>query len=154
MLGSIARKLRIFGFDTLYVANVEDGEILKLGIDQERTILTADKEFFKRIVKARASGVLVGGSNELEDIVHILERAGVRIVDPGEIGTRCSICNGTLELADASDISTLPERVTSGYTNFFKCISCGKLYWEGTHLKRIRVFIQRINDTLAKAQLR
>src|SRR6185503_765174 len=78
MLGSVARKLRIFGFDTLYLAHVEDNEVLKIGVDQDRVILTADKEFFKRIVKANAKGVLVGGSDELEDLVHILEKNGIR----------------------------------------------------------------------------
>jgi uncharacterized protein len=41
MLGSIARKLRIFGFDTLYNAQVNDDEILKIGMEQDRVILTA-----------------------------------------------------------------------------------------------------------------
>ena len=48
MLGSIARKLRIFGFDTLYVAHAHDDEILKIGIAEDRIILTCDKELFKR----------------------------------------------------------------------------------------------------------
>ncbi|HYX72308.1 MAG TPA: Mut7-C RNAse domain-containing protein, partial [Nitrososphaera sp.] len=67
MLGSIARKLRIFGFDTLYDAQVnDDDEILKIGMEQDRVILTADKELFKRIVKIGARGVLVsGGASEL-----------------------------------------------------------------------------------------
>jgi len=47
MLGSVARKLRIFGFDTLYIAHAHDDEILKTGIEQGRVILTADKELFK-----------------------------------------------------------------------------------------------------------
>ena len=33
---------------------LKTAKILRLGIDQGRIILTADKEFFKRIVKARA----------------------------------------------------------------------------------------------------
>ena len=47
MLGSVARKLRIFGFDTAYVAHTADDEVLKLGVEQGRIILTADKEFFQ-----------------------------------------------------------------------------------------------------------
>ena len=44
MLGSIARKLRVFGFDTLYNAQAHDDEILKIAMEQDRVILTADKE--------------------------------------------------------------------------------------------------------------
>src|ERR687897_3186670 len=98
MLGNIARKLRIFGFDTIYLAHAPDDEILKIGIDQDRVILTADKELFKRIVKAGARGVLVsGGASELEDLVHILTKNGITSVGMNGIGSRCSICNGPLE---------------------------------------------------------
>ena len=74
MLGSVARKLRIFGFDTLYTAHAHDDEILKTGIEQGRVILTADKELFKRVVKAGARGVLVSGSGELEVLMHNLSQ--------------------------------------------------------------------------------
>src|SRR5215510_2346594 len=67
MLGSIARKLRIFGFDTLYLAQAGDNEILRIGMEEGRVILTADKELFKRIIKVGARGVLLrGGASELE----------------------------------------------------------------------------------------
>lgn len=77
MLGSVARKLRIFGFDTLYIAHARDDEILKTGIEQGRVILTADKELFKRVVKAGARGVLVSGGSDVDDLVHILSKNGV-----------------------------------------------------------------------------
>src|SRR5215218_5399950 len=98
MLGSIARKLRIFGFDTLYNAQINDDEILKMGIEQDRVILTADKELFKRIVKVGARGVLVGGGpSELEDLAHIFTKSGIKSLDMNDIGSRCSVCNGLLE---------------------------------------------------------
>lgn len=138
MLGSVARKLRIFGFDTLYLAHVEDSEVLKIGVDQDRVILTADKEFFKRIVKAKAGGVLVGGSDELEDLVHILEKNGIRSIDRTE--SRCSMCNGKLVEVSPNDVQeSLPEKIASNHKEFFKCASCGKIYWEGSHIKRIRL---------------
>ena len=87
MLGNIARKLRIFGFDTIYLAHARDDEILKIGIEQDRVILTADKELFKRIVKVGARGVLVsGGASELEDLIHILTKNGITSVGTSGIG--------------------------------------------------------------------
>ena len=98
MLGNIARKLRIFGFDTLYMAQAHDDEILKTGIKQDRVILTADKELFKRIVKVGARGVLVSaGASELEDLVHILTENGITSIGMDGLGSRCSVCNGHLE---------------------------------------------------------
>jgi uncharacterized protein with PIN domain len=159
MLGSIARKLRIFGFDTLYNAQAHDDEILKIGIEQDRVILTADKELFKRIVKFGARGVLVsGGASELEDLVHILRKTGIKSVGMDGIGSRCSVCNGSLEERtsdhlkkkddDNNENVALPDRVIACHSQFFQCTVCGKVYWEGSHLKRITDLVRNLNGEL------
>ena len=161
MLGNIARKLRIFGFDTLYMAQANDDEILKIGIKQDRVILTADKELFKRIVKVGARGVLVsGGASELEDLVDILTKAGITSVGMNGIGSRCSVCNGHLEERtsdqvknddcnnDNNDDVIVPDKVIACHKQFFQCIACGKIYWEGGHLKRIRALVRNLDAKL------
>jgi uncharacterized protein with PIN domain len=151
MLGSIARKLRIFGFDTQYAAHVDDSEVLKIGIDQGRVILTADKELFKRVVKANAAGVLVDGVSELDDLVYILQKSGVRYLDEAAIGSRCSVCNGPLVSASARDAQEkLPEKVVMTHNEFSKCASCGKMFWEGSHIEHMRVLAKNIDSRLGK----
>ena len=165
MLGNIARKLRIFGFDTIYLAQAHDDEILKIGIEQNRVILTADKELFKRIVKVGARGVLVsGGASELEDLVHILTKNGITSVGMNGIGSRCSICNGPLEERTLDQVKNdddddndgddhvvivgVPDKVIARHNQFFQCTACGKIYWEGGHLKRIRALVQNLDAKL------
>jgi uncharacterized protein len=160
MLGNIARKLRIFGFDTVYMAQAHDDEILKIGIEQDRVILTADKELFKRIVKAGARGVLVsGGASELEDLVHILTKNGITSVGMNGIGSRCSVCNGPLEERTSDqvknddcnnndDVIVVPDKVIACHNQFFQCTACGKIYWEGGHLKRIRALVRNLDAKL------
>ncbi len=163
MLGNIARKLRIFGFDTLYMAQANDDEILKTGIKQDRVILTADKELFKRIVKVGARGVLVssGGASELEDLVHILTENGITSIGMNGIGSRCSVCNGHLEERTSDQVKNdddgcnnsnndviIPDKVIACHNQFFQCIACGKIYWEGGHLKRIRALVRNLDAKL------
>jgi uncharacterized protein with PIN domain len=161
MLGNIARKLRIFGFDTIYMAHAHDDEILKIGIKQDRVILTADKELFKRVVKVGARGVLVsGGASEFEDLVHILSKNGITSVDMNRIGSRCSICNGRLEERTSEQVKNdddcnnndddviVPDKVIARHNQFFQCIACGKIYWEGGHLKRIRALVRKLDAKL------
>ena len=163
MLGGIARKLRIFGFDTLYNAQADDDEILKIGMEQDRVILTADKELFKRIVKIGARGVLVsGGAIELEALVHILRKSGIKSVGMDGIGSRCSVCNGSLEKRTSDHLKkndddnnnnnnenvALPDRVIACHNQFFCCTVCGKVYWEGSHLKRIIELVRNLDDEL------
>jgi uncharacterized protein with PIN domain len=151
MLGSVARKLRIFGYDTLYLVHVEDSEVLKIGLEQDRIILTADKEFFKRIVKANARGVLVDGTDEVDDLVHVFEKNGIRSIDePGTI-SRCSVCNGELNETSVKEAEEeLPEKIATNHEVFFRCTSCSKLYWEGSHMKRIKALARRVDSRLAR----
>jgi uncharacterized protein len=152
MLGSVARKLRIFGFDTLYVAHAHDDEILKTGIEQGRIILTADKELFKRIVKAGACGVLVSGAGDLEDLVHILSKNGITSLDLGGIGSRCSMCNGSLEEKKPEQVKNgVPGKVAELHREFYQCTSCGKVYWKGGHLRRIRALAKSVDSRLSRA---
>ena len=152
MLGSVARKLRIFGFDTLYIAHAHDDEILKMGIDQARVILTADKELFKRIIKAGAAGVLVSGGSELEDLVHILSKNGITSVELGGIGSRCSVCNGLLEEKKPEQVkNVVPGKVAQLQREFFQCITCGKIYWAGGHMGRIKALARNIDCKLGGA---
>lgn len=165
MLGNIARKLRIFGFDTVYRAQVDDDEILKIGIEQDRVILTADKELFRRIVKVGARGVLVSsGTTEFEALVHILMKNGITSVGMNGIGSRCSVCNGHLKQRTLDQVKNdddedynncnnndgviVPDKVIACHNQFFQCISCGKIYWEGGHVKRIRDLVQNIDAKL------
>jgi uncharacterized protein len=158
MLGSIARKLRVFGFDTLYNAQAHDDEILKIAMEQDRVILTADKELFKRIVKIGAHGVLVSGdASEIEDLVHILRKSGIKSVGMDGIGSRCSLCNGSLKERrldrvkknDDNDVEdVVPERVIAYHNQFFQCTACGKIYWEGSHLKRITDLVRKLDAEL------
>jgi hypothetical protein len=152
MLGSVARKLRIFGFDTLYIAHAHDNEILKTGIEQGRVILTADKELFKRVVKAGARGVLVSGGSDVEDLVHILSKNGVTSVDLDGIGSRCSMCNGLLEEKEPDQVKDgVPDKVAACHSEFYKCTTCGKVYWEGGHLRRIRALAKSVDTKLGRA---
>ena len=155
MLGSVARKLRIFGFDTLYVAHASDDEILKIGIEQNRVILTADKDLFKRIVKAGADGVLVDSraGDDVPDLVHILAKNGITSIGLDGISSRCSVCNGLLEARTPEQVrDSLPgERIAELQSEFYQCTSCGKVYWEGGHLRRIRALAKRVDRELRSA---
>ncbi len=152
MLGSVARKLRIFGFDTLYIAHAHDDEILKTGIEQGRVILTADKELFKRVVKTGVRGVLVSGAGDLEDLVHILSKNGITSVDLDGIGSWCSMCNGLLEQKEPDQVkNAVPRKVAELHREFYQCTTCCKVYWEGGHLRRIRALVRSIDTKLGRA---
>jgi uncharacterized protein with PIN domain len=152
MLGSVARKLRIFGFDTLYVPDTSDNEVLRLASEQNRIILTADKELFKRMVKQGAQGVLVEGMSDLDDMAHIFEKLGIS-ADLSRMGSRCTSCNVALVQKRPEEVGRLvPATVLARHEGFWQCTDCHKVYWDGGHLGRIRAFARHLEERLAASK--
>jgi uncharacterized protein len=73
------------------------------------------------------------------------------------IGSRCSVCNGHLEERTSDQVKNddrnnddviVPDKVIACHNQFFQCIACSKIYWEGGHLKRIRALIRNLDAKL------
>jgi uncharacterized protein with PIN domain len=155
MLGSVARKLRIFGFDTLYLRHFNDEDVLKIGVAQNRIILTCDRELFRRIVKAGAHGALLQGSDDLEDIAHVLSKYQISSISFSTFNSRCSACNGLIIKEKIIDIKRhLPSNIIKWHDEFFQCTNCNKIYWEGSHVIRIRALARELNIKLKKKEAR
>jgi uncharacterized protein with PIN domain len=149
MLGSVARKLRIFGFDTLYFRHFSDDDVLRIGIAQNRIILTCDRELFRRIVKAGVHGALLQGSDDLEDIAHVLSKYEISSISFRTLNSRCSVCNGIIIKEKNIDIKRyLPSDIIKWHDEFFQCTNCNKIYWEGSHVTRIRALARELNIKL------
>jgi uncharacterized protein with PIN domain len=154
MLGSTARKLRILGFDTLYMKHTSDDVILETGLVENRIILTCDKSFFKRIVKVGAKGILLENFNDMENIVYTLSKYGVTSLCFDAARSRCSVCNGSLVKKKPVDIKkTIPSEIIKRHNEFFQCVNCNKIYWEGSHVGRIQLLVQKIENIMKKRTL-
>jgi hypothetical protein len=71
MLGKMARKLRMFGFDTIYDSNIDDKDILDSSRYQNRIVLTSDRTLVKRCKKKGINTILTYKGTELENLVTI-----------------------------------------------------------------------------------
>jgi len=150
MLGKVAKKLRLFGFDTEYLANTDDNEIIKRSLDSKRIILTKDKQLHKRLIKLKIPSFPIISENELETLVIIMKESHINYVYsvPNE-NTRCSLCNGTLdEIQKPSLVNVVPKKVFENTSMFFECSNCNKIYWDGKHIKEINQIIDKINKEI------
>ncbi len=131
MLGKLAKWLRIMGYDTELAGRVSDAELVRIAKAEKRLILTRDKGIKDNAVYMPES---------IEDQLVKLARMGLITIPDEPVPRRCSVCNGELE-----PITTgLPYGIKSGW----KCKKCGKVYWAGSHWKRIRVFLKRIRQRI------
>jgi uncharacterized protein len=152
MLGDIARKLRILGYDTAYMKDTSDSCVLQAALEEKRILLTRDKELFKRVVKGGVQGILLEKQDETDNIAYALTKNKIYCVSFDARTARCSLCNGILEPRSSTKVKRrLPRNVVTTYSNFFQCSNCGKAYWEGSHISRLHMLAQRINNKIKKS---
>ncbi|HQN76169.1 MAG TPA: Mut7-C RNAse domain-containing protein [Methanomassiliicoccales archaeon] len=131
MLGSLARWLRIMGYDSEYLRDEADGELL--AILGDRYLLTRDKQLAQR---AGARGFYMESDDLDVQLSAVVERFGLRL---DLERTRCTACNGQLERVPKERVEhKVPEGTWSGHQDFWMCQGCGKVYWQGAHWKNIR----------------
>ncbi len=136
MLGSLARWLRFMGYDTAYPAVTEDNDLIGLSREEERTLLTRDKELVSRCAGAIAirSDVL---DEQIREVAAVLP---LRLVKPL---SRCSLCNTVIQAISPEDVAGIvPEGVRSRHQEFWRCPSCGRVYWQGSHWDKM---VERLN---------
>lgn len=139
MLGSLARKLRVFGYDTVYFRDGPDSELERLASDEGRILLTSDRRLFAHAASKGLLAFLVQGSSErsrLESVVEGAKRASIRL----EHGpTRCAYCNGELALVRKAGVAgRIPKAVLAKHRVFYRCAGCDKFYWKGRQWSRLR----------------
>ena len=142
-LGKLAKYLRLFGFDTLYRNDYSDRRIAQLSRQGGRTVLTRDIGLLKR--KKILRGYWLREEMPLRQLEMVLDR----FVAPGSIApfSRCLCCNGPLRrVAKQAIEKKLPPRTRRYYEEFYRCSKCAKIYWPGSHYRKMKAFIETKGD--------
>jgi uncharacterized protein len=136
MLGSLAKWLRILGFDTYYpTAQTSDDEILTRAKQEHRLIISRDKELLARGKKQSLDVLGIHTTHLPEQITQVL--AYLRI-DSAALLSRCIICNTPLLSVPKDTVQNIiPPKVFETRDAFWLCPSCKKYYWRGTHYENM-----------------
>jgi len=149
MLGNIAKKLRLFGYDSKYFSDIDDDELIKIAKEENRIIISRDENLVNKAQKLGMDTIFVTKNKELEQFSEILNHIELDIFQISGDTARCPKCNSITESIDKSSIKNkVPKRVYDANERFWKCKSCGKYYWEGTHIKNLKEFVGKINERL------
>jgi uncharacterized protein len=142
MLGSLARKLRIFGFDTLYFGEGGDPELEALSKKERRVILTSDRRLFARSEGRGIRAILVEGRTDRARLRSVKRQSGpaMTLLLGGRRLSRCAVCNGELDVIGKRDAAStkIPAKVLARHRLFYTCRSCSRFYWRGKHWERLR----------------
>ena len=131
MLGTLAKWLRLLGYDTVFAPSLDDHALARLARAEGRVLLTRDRALAAR----RGLQSLLVREGELEaQIAQVVQALGL----PPRAEPRCAACNGELAVAPKEAVQSLvPPYVFHTQNEFRRCLSCGRIYWRGTHWPHI-----------------
>jgi len=147
MLGKLAVWLRISGYDTIYISdlNVKDEDDFLLNNHRDRVLVTRDRELYHRSIKSKRKVILIK-SDLVEDQIREMRKIGVEFRIVME---RCSVCNTPLRKAKNDEILRIMKRegiredLREKYELWY-CERCDKLYWMGSHWRNMVKFLKRV----------
>lgn len=148
MLQRLGSWLRAAGYDTLIESDGRDDyALLREAIAEHRQLLTRDR---KLLEYRRAPGhVILLEGNNLEQCAASLSRQLVMDWQYRPF-TRCLVCNTELRPADASWQAAVPADVRRKEGTLY-CPTCNKVYWDGSHVRRMRHRLRQWQQAFAGA---
>lgn len=149
MLGKLAKKLRLLGYDSLYSSSMDDDEIIKLAKNENRILITKDVPLSQKAKKQQIETIQITKENEIEQFLQINEKTNQGKFTVSGENSRCSVCNGELQYTEKNEVSNkVPTGVFENMNDFWICKECKKIYWEGTHIKNLKKFTAKLNERL------
>jgi len=141
MLASLARLLRAAGYDAdLAMGGRRDEAILARAKAEARVLLTRDR----RLASAGGPGAVLLAEATAEAQARALSRA-LPIDWTLAPFTRCVVDNAPLRSATPEEVARMPQESRSRGGPFRACPVCGRLYWPGSHVKRMAARLQALS---------
>jgi uncharacterized protein with PIN domain len=136
MLMRLGRWLRLVGMDVANPGDDDDPELMIKAMRENRVLITRDKRLAENCRTAGVECILIQSTSLLGQLNEMAD-AGVKMeLNP----QRCTVCNGPLRVA----VKRAGDQ--SPHERAWECEVCGKLYWSGSHWKRIEDTLKQIRS--------
>jgi hypothetical protein len=143
MLGSLARWMRICGYDAEYRRDMDDDSLMEEAMETERILLTRDKTLVERSKKLGIKTIYVSGESIVDRLRRVRDECNINL-EP--VISRCPKCNGILEEVEEEEIrAEIPPVSLDIFDHFWKCSSCGSVFWKGSHWDNIKQVVSQID---------
>ncbi len=134
MLGKLAKRLRLMGYDTYYDPKADDREILRISKEEDRVIVTRDTQ----MAKIRGAKIILISSTDLAIQLKEISRLAKIRPGGGRSFSRCPECNTPVKDISREEAKNIvPKFVHETQDKFSYCPTCKKAYWKGTHYQKL-----------------
>ena len=143
MLARLARWLRAAGYDTELRSEGTDHDLIECCRAEERVLVTRDRHL-ARYAGAGSRTVLLVAETVDAQARSLAQTLDIDwMLDPF---SRCLVDNVPLQPASNEDRTRLPERARGLAGPFRVCPHCGRLYWPGSHVRRMQRQLEHWRD--------
>ncbi len=145
MLGNIAKKLRMCGYDSIYHSDVSDEMILEIAQKQNRIIITKDFRLSEIAQKNQQHVIFLTGENEASHLSYIITSCNIDKLVATVKHARCTICNEALHKVQKDNfLEMIPGKTAELCSEFYRCNQCKKIFWDGTHITNLQDYLNKI----------
>ncbi len=146
MLQRLGRWLRAAGYDTAIASpGQDDRELVQQANYESRLLLTRDRHM-AQFRNGHGLVVLLEPNSLTSEVADISCRFAINwLIRPF---TRCLECNTPLIPASAEQRMRLPEGALNISDIVLYCPHCDKLYWDGSHVRRMRHTLQNFSHSM------
>ena len=141
--GRLATWLRVMGYDTLFLRDADEGELVGIALREGRIIFIRDTGITQR--RLVTSGCLTDVLVEEDDLKGQL--VGCLGLDSQRAFVRCVRCNESLDsLSTESAKNRVPPYVYQTQEEFMQCPRCLCVDWRGTHWENMHRELAEVRD--------
>jgi uncharacterized protein len=139
-LGRLARYLRLLGCDAAHDARADDADLAARAAREGRILLTRDLDLLRRAAVQR--GYRVRSTDPERQTTEVMQQFDLA----GRVApfTRCLPCGERLVAAPADAATRVPAGVAARHRDYRQCPGCGRLYWAGSHYRRLADLVDRL----------
>jgi YgiT-type zinc finger domain-containing protein len=147
MLAKLARWLRLSGISIEDAPNASDEVIISFVKRKKALLLTSDRQLADRAKKQKFRVLFVEPNTLEHQIAYVAKELGLGLNEsPNKI---CPVCNGRLKkISKKKLLHKVPKHALEINSAFYVCSRCGKIYWKGTHWKKINLRFKKVNRLL------
>jgi len=141
MLGKLAKYLRMAGYDTIYPPRRNSDNQLELD-SPDRILLTRNSRYIRQHNPPQY--LLIKPNHFREQLAFVIKELDLEI-NPERFFYRCLKCNEPVISVSKKEVQDIvPEKSWKSYNTFFRCAVCGKIYWQGSHTRRMLSTLKNI----------
>ncbi len=139
-LNRLAKYLRMLGYDAEIYKSISFSNKIRLANKDKRIFLTRSQKEAKSTIqfsrKRIFSNFVREQIKELRDYISLSEN---------HLFSRCLVYNKKLHQIKKEKIQSLvPGYVYYEHNDFYLCRKCGRIYWRGTHSKRMKKMLENL----------